>query len=107
MLKGCVRLGILCYLSQSDEEAGGDYGAKFWLKNTPDLFKDIKYAIGEFGGFTLRHWWEALLSHHEDFEKQICWMLLFTVRRGARVEHACERRRNRTFGCLSEIITKK
>jgi acetylornithine deacetylase/succinyl-diaminopimelate desuccinylase-like protein len=37
----------------SDEEAGGEYGAKYLTENHPDLFKGVKYAIGEFGGFTL------------------------------------------------------
>ena len=36
----------------SDEEHGGGYGAKHLVENYPDLFKGIKYAIGEFGGFT-------------------------------------------------------
>lgn len=57
----------------SDEEAGGDYGAKFLVEEHPDLFKDIKYAIGEFGGFTLsiggKRFYPIMIS-----EKQICWM---------------------------------
>jgi len=36
----------------SDEEQGGQYGTKYLVENHPDLFKGIKYAIGEFGGFT-------------------------------------------------------
>ena len=57
----------------SDEEAGGDYGAKFLVEEHPDLFKDIKHAIGEFGGFTLtiggKRFYPIMIS-----EKQICWM---------------------------------
>lgn len=57
----------------SDEEAGGDYGAKFLVEEHPDLFKDIKYAIGEFGGFTLtiggKRFYPIMIS-----EKQVCWM---------------------------------
>ncbi len=34
----------------SDEEAGGDLGTKFLVEKHPELFKDIRYAIGEFGG---------------------------------------------------------
>jgi len=36
----------------SDEEQGGQYGTKYLVENHPGLFKGIKYAIGEFGGFT-------------------------------------------------------
>ncbi|MFN8433948.1 MAG: M20/M25/M40 family metallo-hydrolase [Anaerolineales bacterium] len=57
----------------SDEEAGGDYGAKFLVKEHPDIFKDIKHAIGEFGGFTLtlggKRFYPIMIS-----EKQVCWM---------------------------------
>ena len=40
---------ILCILS--DEEADGDNGAAFMVENHAELFADVKYAIGEFGGF--------------------------------------------------------
>jgi len=43
---------IICAIV-SDEEAGGIYGAKYLTENYPDIFKGVKYAIGEFGGFTL------------------------------------------------------
>lgn len=36
----------------SDEEALGDYGAKFLVENHAEYFKGIRYAIGEFGGFS-------------------------------------------------------
>jgi acetylornithine deacetylase/succinyl-diaminopimelate desuccinylase-like protein len=36
----------------SDEEAGGDYGAKYLVDQQPQLFEGVKYAIGEFGGFS-------------------------------------------------------
>jgi acetylornithine deacetylase/succinyl-diaminopimelate desuccinylase-like protein len=57
----------------SDEEAGGDYGAKFLVEEHPELFKNIKHAIGEFGGFTLtiggKRFYPIMIS-----EKQVCWM---------------------------------
>ena len=40
---------ILCILS--DEEAGGELGAKFMVERHAELFAGVKYAIGEFGGF--------------------------------------------------------
>jgi acetylornithine deacetylase/succinyl-diaminopimelate desuccinylase-like protein len=42
---------ILCILS--DEEELGEYGARFLVEHHPELFKRVKYALGEFGGFTL------------------------------------------------------
>lgn len=57
----------------SDEEAGGDFGAKFLVAEHPELFKGIKYAIGEFGGFTLtvggKRFYPIMIS-----EKQIYWL---------------------------------
>ena len=46
---GDITLCVLC-----DEEAGGDYGARFLLvEEHPELFTGVRYALGEFGGFTL------------------------------------------------------
>jgi acetylornithine deacetylase/succinyl-diaminopimelate desuccinylase-like protein len=42
---------ILCLLC--DEEEFGEYGAKFMVENHPDLFKGVRYALSEFGAFTL------------------------------------------------------
>jgi acetylornithine deacetylase/succinyl-diaminopimelate desuccinylase-like protein len=47
-LPGDVVLAIV-----SDEEALGGFGTKFLVENHPDLFEGIRYAIGEFGGFSL------------------------------------------------------
>jgi len=56
-----------------DEEAGGDFGAKFLVEEHSNLFEGINYAIGEFGGFSLhlggRKFYPIMIS-----EKQICWM---------------------------------
>lgn len=45
---GDVVLAIL-----SDEEAGGDYGADYLVRNHAEQFEGIRYAIGEFGGFSM------------------------------------------------------
>lgn len=62
---------ILCILS--DEEAGGRNGAGFLVEEHPDLFKDVRYAIGEFGGFAFyaggKKFYPIMVA-----EKQICWM---------------------------------
>ncbi len=61
---------ILCLLA--DEEAGGDFGAKFLVEEHPDLFAGARYAIGEGGGFSLemlgKTFYPIMIA-----EKQICW----------------------------------
>ena len=56
-----------------DEEAGGDFGAKWLVENHKELFKGVRYAIGEFGGFTLtiggKRFYPIQIS-----EKQISWI---------------------------------
>ena len=54
-LPGDVILAVL-----SDEEAGSDVGARFLVEEHAQLFDGVKYAIGEFGGFTM-HIGETLL----------------------------------------------
>lgn len=62
---------ILCLMS--DEEAGGEQGAKFLVEEHPALFADVRYALGEFGGFTLyiggKRFYPIMVA-----EKQICWL---------------------------------
>jgi acetylornithine deacetylase/succinyl-diaminopimelate desuccinylase-like protein len=63
---------ILCVLA--DEEAGSDLGAGFLVGEHPDLFRGVRYAIGEFGGFTMqvagRRFYPIMVA-----EKQVCWTL--------------------------------
>ncbi len=62
----------------SDEEAGGDFGARFLVAEHPEEFSEIRYALGEFGGFTFH------VGGHRFYpimvaEKQLC-ALKVTVR---------------------------
>jgi acetylornithine deacetylase/succinyl-diaminopimelate desuccinylase-like protein len=57
----------------SDEEAGGTDGARFLVENHADLFKDVRYALGEFGGFSLQVGGKRLYPIMVS-EKQACWM---------------------------------
>lgn len=41
---------VLCIVS--DEEEAGQFGARFLVEKHPEYFKDIRYALGEVGGFT-------------------------------------------------------
>ena len=61
---------ILCVLA--DEEAGSDHGADFLVREHAELFEGVRYALGEFGGFTMqiagRRFYPIMVA-----EKQVCW----------------------------------
>lgn len=67
-LPGDVVLAIV-----SDEEAGGDFGAKFLVEAHPHLFDGVRHALGEFGGFSFtiagRRFYPIMVA-----EKQMCWL---------------------------------
>ena len=67
-LPGDVILAIVC-----DEEMLGDYGAGFLVETHPELFSGIRYALGEFGGFSFpidkQRFYPIQVA-----EKQICWL---------------------------------
>jgi acetylornithine deacetylase/succinyl-diaminopimelate desuccinylase-like protein len=71
--EGLTPAGDIVLAILSDEEAGGDYGARFLVENHPQLFKGIRYALGEFGGARIylrgKKLYPIMVS-----EKQICWM---------------------------------
>ena len=51
--EGLTPPGDVLLLVLSDEEAGGDYGARFLVEEHAGLFDGVRYALGEFGGFPL------------------------------------------------------
>jgi acetylornithine deacetylase/succinyl-diaminopimelate desuccinylase-like protein len=67
-LAGDVLLALV-----SDEEAGGDVGAAYLVRERPELLAGVRYALGEFGGFSLelggRRFYPIQVS-----EKQPCWL---------------------------------
>ncbi len=73
--------GDVIFCAVSDEEAGGDFGSRFLVNEHADLFKDVKYAFGEFGGFNIsmggRRLYPIMVA-----EKQCCWMKLTFHGRG-------------------------
>ena len=72
--RGDVRRdGDLVLAVLSDEEAGGDFGARFLVEEHPHLFEGIRYGISEFGGFTL-HLGGRRFYPIQVAEKQICWL---------------------------------
>lgn len=56
----------------SDEEAGGNFGARFLVEHHPEEFAGIRYAIGEFGGFTFSVG-KCRFYPIQVAEKQVCW----------------------------------
>jgi acetylornithine deacetylase/succinyl-diaminopimelate desuccinylase-like protein len=61
---------ILCLMA--DEEAGSDLGAEFLVSEHPELFANVRYAIGEFGGVNMqvggRSFYPIMVA-----EKHLCW----------------------------------
>ncbi|WP_084965964.1 M20/M25/M40 family metallo-hydrolase [Thermoactinospora rubra] len=59
----------------ADEEAGGDYGAKFLVGKHPEVFEGVTEAIGEVGGFSVTMG-DRRLYLIEAAEKGMAWMRL-------------------------------
>ena len=79
--QGFAPPGDVVLVLVSDEEAGGDYGAKYLVDDHADLFEDIRYAIGEAGGFSF-YVGGAKLYPIMVAEKQICWTKVTVRGRG-------------------------
>jgi acetylornithine deacetylase/succinyl-diaminopimelate desuccinylase-like protein len=91
---------ILCVLS--DEEAGGDFGAKFLTEEHADLFDGVRHALGEFGGARIRLGGRSFYPI-QVAEKQICW-LRGTVRGPG--GHAAIGVRRSAMGRLGRILAR-
>jgi acetylornithine deacetylase/succinyl-diaminopimelate desuccinylase-like protein len=72
-VEGLSLPGDVVFTIVSDEEAFGDFGARFLVENHSDLFDGIRYAIGEFGGFSFyvgkQRFYPIMVA-----EKQFCWL---------------------------------
>ena len=93
--------GDLVLVVLSDEEAGGDFGAQFLVEQHPELFEGMRYALGEFGGFTL-HAGGKRFYPIQVAEKQICW-LKATVRGPG--GHGALVQRGGTVARLGKLLT--
>jgi acetylornithine deacetylase/succinyl-diaminopimelate desuccinylase-like protein len=65
--------GDLILAVLSDEENGGDFGARFLAEERADLFEGVRHALGEFGGATI-HLAGKRFYPIQVAEKQMCWM---------------------------------
>ncbi|AEN04974.1 peptidase M20 [halophilic archaeon DL31] len=100
--EGFQPAGDVLLLVLSDEETGGDMGAKYLVENHPDWFADVEYAIGEFGGFPLR------IDGTEFYpiqvaEKRVCWLEATVTGRGG---HASRPHRDGTMNKLGTVLTR-
>jgi len=50
--EGMTPTGDIVLALVSDEESGGNQGARYLVEQHPEQFQGIKHAIGEFGGFS-------------------------------------------------------
>lgn len=65
--------GDLLFLVVSDEESGGDDGLRFLVEEHPELFEDVEYALGEFGGYSYDFGGIETYPIQVN-EKQVCWL---------------------------------
>jgi acetylornithine deacetylase/succinyl-diaminopimelate desuccinylase-like protein len=91
---------ILCLLV--DEEGGSDNGAEFLVREHADLFAGVRYAIGEFGGFSAqvadRRLYPIMVA-----EKQLCWTRA-TIR--GRTGHGSLPIRGGATGQLAQLLSR-
>jgi acetylornithine deacetylase/succinyl-diaminopimelate desuccinylase-like protein len=76
--EGLESAGDVLFCALADEEGLGRFGAEWLVREHPDLFEGVRYAIGEFGGFTM-HQSGRRFYPIQVAEKQIC-TLVATVR---------------------------
>jgi acetylornithine deacetylase/succinyl-diaminopimelate desuccinylase-like protein len=69
--------GDIVFAVLSDEEAGGNFGARFLVENHPEQFSGIRYAIGEFGACAM-YVGQQKFYPIQVSEKQICWIEIKT-----------------------------
>ncbi|MDX6386577.1 MAG: hypothetical protein QOD85_379 [Gaiellaceae bacterium] len=84
----------------SDEENGGDFGAKFLVEEHPELFTGIRHALGEAGGISQviagKRFYPIQLG-----EKQICWLKATVKGRGG---HGAMIHRGGTMARLGRML---
>lgn len=67
--------GDVLVMVLSDEEAGGEDGAVYMVDRHPEVFADVEYALGEFGGFSMDLAGERFYPVQMN-EKVVCWSQL-------------------------------
>ena len=65
--------GDLILVVLSDEENGGDFGAKYLVEEHAEIFDGVRHSLGEFGGATVHRGGKRFYPI-QVAEKQICWL---------------------------------
>jgi acetylornithine deacetylase/succinyl-diaminopimelate desuccinylase-like protein len=65
--------GDVIFTALCDEEGGSALGAKYLVDRHAELFDGVRYALGEFGGFSVEAGGRRIYLI-EVAEKQVCWM---------------------------------
>ena len=92
--------GDLILAVLSDEEAGGDFGARFLAEEHADVFAGVRHALGEFGGFSMQVAGRRVYPI-QVAEKQICWLRAVVRGRGG---HAAMPQRGGTTARLGRLL---
>ena len=92
----------IIYMAVSDEEGTSDYGMKYLVENHPEIFENMKYAIGEIGGFSLKIMGKKLYPIQIG-EKQVAEIKITAKGEGG---HASMKHSGTAMEKLSEAITK-
>lgn len=79
--EGLKPAGDITLAIVSDEEAGSEFGAKFLTEEHADEFDNIRYAIGEFGGFPMYIAGQKFYPI-QVAEKKVCWMKAILTGKG-------------------------
>ena len=69
--EGFQPAGDVIFCALADEEGMGRYGAEWLVREHGELFDGVRYAIGEFGGFTTHHGGRRFYPI-QVAEKQVC-----------------------------------
>jgi len=94
--------GDLVLAVLSDEENGGDFGARFLAEEHADLFEGVRHALGEFGGARVPIGGKSFYPI-QVAEKQICWLRGRVHGPGG---HAALGVRDSAMGKLGRILAK-
>jgi acetylornithine deacetylase/succinyl-diaminopimelate desuccinylase-like protein len=92
----------IVFAAFSDEEAGSEFGAMHVIGSRPDLFDGVRYAIGEFGGFSLT------ISGRRFYPIAVCekqWCTLRLTLRGS-AGHGAVPVRDGAMAKLGRVLTR-
>ena len=100
--EGLAPAGDVVLVLLSDEEGLSNFGAKYLVESHPELFTNIRYALGEFGGFTFyvdkQRFYPIQVA-----EKQVCLMKVYLRGPGG---HGALRLRGSAMAKLGNLLQR-